>query len=166
MTDVKKALSKMKGWQDLILETNKKLKDLQDPRLKFFAYQKDGTLRYNTGIYYSNEIDKILSDAEDQSERICMACGVEKQNIEQTLCEACLLTLKREELTYFGLEVHPGKGIKESDIKKLPFYEFWKASAVGSTCAIFDGETYVYRHDWENFCKSFIKYGTHRYQGL
>ena len=65
--------------------------------------------------------------------------------------------------TFFGLKVYP-LGIRESDIKKLPFYEFWKASASGSTCALFNSETYIYLHDWERFCYSFILHGTHRYE--
>lgn len=65
--------------------------------------------------------------------------------------------------TYFGLTVFK-EGVKESDIKRLPFYEFWEESARGSTCMKVDNEIYIYLHDWENFCKQFIKYGTHRYQ--
>ena len=70
---------------------------------------------------------------------------------------------KVDKKTYFGLDVY-NAGVKKSDIEKLPFYDFWNDSAVGSTCAIIDDEIYVYLHDWENFCRSFIKHGTHRYQ--
>ena len=66
--------------------------------------------------------------------------------------------------TFFGLNVYT-QGVKLSDIEKLPFAKFFKDSHVGSTMAFIDGETYVYLYDWERFCKSFIQYGRHRYQG-
>ena len=68
-----------------------------------------------------------------------------------------------ENKTFFGLDVYY-HGVKKSDIRKLPFYEFWEVSAVGSTCAVHEEETYVYIHDWENFCYSFILHGKHRFQ--
>lgn len=64
----------------------------------------------------------------------------------------------------FGLEIKDGNLIKESDIKNLPFYEFWLESAKGSTCAIIDGEEYIYLSDWESFANLFIKTGKHRFQ--
>jgi hypothetical protein len=66
--------------------------------------------------------------------------------------------------TYFGLTVYENRAVKESDIKKLPFYEFWKESFRGSTCQEIDGEIFIYLHDWESFCKLFIETGKHRYQ--
>ena len=66
--------------------------------------------------------------------------------------------------TYFGLEIKDGNLIKESDIKNIPFYEFWLESAKGSTCAIIDGEEYIYLSDWESFASLFIKTGKHRFQ--
>lgn len=66
-----------------------------------------------------------------------------------------------ENKTFFGLDVFC-YGVKLNDIQKLPFYDFWNESAMGSTCAIID-EVYVYLHDWENFCYAFISKGTHRY---
>ncbi len=66
--------------------------------------------------------------------------------------------------TYFGLEIKDGNLIKESDIKNLPFYEFWLESAKGSTCAIIDGEEYIYLSDFESFASLFIKTGKHRFQ--
>ena len=66
--------------------------------------------------------------------------------------------------TYFGLEIQEGNLVKQSDIKKLPFYEFWLESAKGSTCAIIDGEEYIYLSDWESFASLFIKTGKHRFQ--
>lgn len=66
-------------------------------------------------------------------------------------------------VSFFGLPVFEGRLIRESDIAKLPFYDFWRESARGSTQPIFDDETYVYLHDWEAFCRLFIKTGKHRY---
>lgn len=73
--------------------------------------------------------------------------------------------MKRVEtgVSFFGLLVFEGKLIRESDIAKLPFYDFWRESARGSTLPIFDDESYVYLHDWEAFCRLFIKTGKHRY---
>ncbi len=68
-----------------------------------------------------------------------------------------------ENKTFFGLTVYR-HGVKRSDIAKLPFYEFWSDSAMGSTEAMIDNESYVYLHDWERFCYSFILHGKHRFQ--
>ena len=69
----------------------------------------------------------------------------------------------KENKTFFGLDVYT-PGVKLSDIERLPFAQFFKDSHVGSTMAFIDGENYIYLHDWERFCKSFIQYGKHRYQ--
>ena len=73
--------------------------------------------------------------------------------------------MKRVEVgvSFFGMPVFEGKLIRESDIAKLPFYDFWRESARGSTQPILDDESYVYLHDWEAFCRLFIKTGRHRY---
>lgn len=45
--------------------------------------------------------------------------------------------------TYFGLEIFSNgycSGVKESDIKKLPFYEFWLKKGLGSTQGVFVDE--------------------------
>jgi len=68
----------------------------------------------------------------------------------------------KEHKTFFGLDVY-APGVKLSDIEKLPFAQFFKDSHVGSTMTFIDGKNYVYLHDWERFCKSFIQYGKHRY---
>jgi len=68
-----------------------------------------------------------------------------------------------EAKTYFGLTVYNDEYVLESDIKKLPFYKFWQESIIGSTMMVLQNNTGVYIHDWEAFCKRFIKYGTHRY---
>lgn len=66
--------------------------------------------------------------------------------------------------TFFGLPVLENKLVRLSDIEALPFAEFWRESAVGSTTLHRDNshETYVYLHDWENFARLFIKTGRHR----
>ncbi|PRM97581.1 hypothetical protein [Aliarcobacter cryaerophilus] len=64
--------------------------------------------------------------------------------------------------TYFGLDIYQDRYIKEADIKKLPFYEFWKESAKGSTYCKIDNEAYIYLIDWESFCHLFIRTGKHR----
>lgn len=69
----------------------------------------------------------------------------------------------KENKTFFGLDVYT-PGVKLRDIEKLPFAQFFKNSHVGSTMAYIDGENYIYLHDWERFCKSFIQHGKHRYQ--
>ena len=56
--------------------------------------------------------------------------------------------------------------VREVDIETLPFYDFWKESAFGSTCMPDEqnpGKSLVYVHDWEAFCKLFIKTGKHRF---
>lgn len=69
-----------------------------------------------------------------------------------------------EEKTYFGLNVYGDneRYILENDIKKLPFYVFWKESARGTTCVMLDEDSGIFLHDWENFCKLFIETGKHR----
>jgi len=64
--------------------------------------------------------------------------------------------------TYFGLDIHR-LGVKVSDIETLPFYDFFVDSHVGSTYMVNDDESYIYLHDWENFCYGFILSGKHRY---
>lgn len=65
--------------------------------------------------------------------------------------------------SFFGLPVLEGKWVAEADIAKLPFYEFWRASARGSACLHKDGQSFIYLHDWEAFCRLFIQTGRHRY---
>lgn len=64
--------------------------------------------------------------------------------------------------TYFGLTIYNENLVKEDDIKKLPFYEFWLESAKGSTYPMIDNEAYIYLYDWESFSRLFIKTGKHR----
>ncbi|SIT02110.1 hypothetical protein [Paracoccus saliphilus] len=66
--------------------------------------------------------------------------------------------------TYFGLPVVRGM-VRQSDIEALPFAEFWRESASGSTVLrdSTTGEQMIYLHDWERFCRLFIATGRHRY---
>ena len=69
------------------------------------------------------------------------------------------------ERTYFGLVVVDGKFVREADIRRLPFADFWAESACGSTMVEDSrtGESFVYLHDWERFSRLFIETGRHRY---
>lgn len=73
----------------------------------------------------------------------------------------------KERTTYFGLKVYNIDNqdyVREEDIKKLPFYNFWKTSATGSTCIADDKlGILIYLYDWEEFSVLFIKTGKHRY---
>lgn len=69
--------------------------------------------------------------------------------------------------TYFGLPVvvvDGNKFVRISDIKKLPFFNFWDASAIGSTLRASGDEKLVCIADWEAFSELFIRTGKHRYQ--
>ncbi len=68
------------------------------------------------------------------------------------------------DVSYFDLDVYElygcGKCIRMEDIKKLPFYDIWFESAMGSTMGI--SEEYgsmVYIHDWVNFSRGYIAHG-------
>lgn len=65
--------------------------------------------------------------------------------------------------TYFGINIFEDDLVKEDDIKKLPFYDFFKESMKGSTYLEKDGINYIYLKDWENFCNLFIETGNHRF---
>ena len=106
-----------------------------------------------------NEITEDLEITEDIKNNTCSFAEV---CLHKPLKEYIIKPLKNK--TYFGLKIHQDNLIKESDIKNLPFYEFWLESAKGSTCAIIDGEEYIYLSDWESFANLFIKTGKHRFQ--
>ncbi len=95
--EIKKASGKMEGWRKIIQKTDEKLNALNDPKLEFFPYQKYGTLRYNTGMYSSDEIEEIIDEAEAKSEHTCIACGGEKDNPESMLCDVCKKIMKQGE---------------------------------------------------------------------
>lgn len=69
------------------------------------------------------------------------------------------------EQTYFGLDIVGEKFVQESDIAKLPFYDFWRDSSRGSA-VLHDPqteETLVYLHDWKAFSQLFIETRRHRH---
>jgi hypothetical protein len=67
--------------------------------------------------------------------------------------------------SFFGIPVHNKKLVAVEDIKKLPFYNFWRESMTGSTILVDQqGNEMIYLHDWERFSKRFIEHGTHRNQ--
>ncbi len=73
----------------------------------------------------------------------------------------------KKQYTYFGLEVVENEsglvGVKQSDIKKLPFFDFWYEKSKCSACAGFgEDDILVYLHDWERFSRFFIKYENKR----
>ena len=65
--------------------------------------------------------------------------------------------------TYFGIEIFENNLVSEDEITKLPFYEFWNESMLGSTYLVKNGKNYIYLIDWESFCRLFIKTGKHRF---
>jgi hypothetical protein len=71
------------------------------------------------------------------------------------------------ETTYFRVPVYFGG--TECDaaggLKKLPFFEFCEASALGSTyMQKEDGRAAIYLHDFEAFSRLFIEPGSYRFQ--
>lgn len=69
------------------------------------------------------------------------------------------------EQTYFGLDIVREKFVRESNIAKLPFYDFWRDSSRGSA-VLHDprtDETLVYLKDWKAFSQLFIETGRHRH---
>ena len=106
-----------------------------------------------------NEITKDLEITEDIKNNMCSFAEV---CLQKPLKEYVIKPTKNR--TYFGLEIHQGNLVKENDIKKLPFYDFWYESAKGSTYAIIDDEEYIYLTDFESFSKLFIETGKNRFQ--
>ena len=106
-----------------------------------------------------NEITKDLEITEDIKNNMCSFAEV---CLQKPLKEYVIKPTKNR--TFFGLEIYQGNLVKENDIKKLPFYDFWYESSKGSTYAIIDDEEYVYLTDFESFSKLFIKTGKHRFQ--
>lgn len=83
-----------------------------------------------------------------------------------------------EQFAYFGIKPVRYKStgfdgsvnyywlVREVDLEPLPFYEFWKENARGSTCFADEqnpGKSLIYLDDWESFCKLFIETGKHRF---
>jgi len=65
--------------------------------------------------------------------------------------------------TYFGIEIFENNLVSEDEIAKLPFYEFWNESMLGSTYLVKNGKNYIYLTDWESFCRLFVETGKHRF---
>ena len=64
--------------------------------------------------------------------------------------------------TYYDLEIYDNgmmTGVLQSDIEKLPFFDYWQKVSLGSTQGIYidpeSGEEHglVYLHDWKKFCR-------------
>ena len=106
-----------------------------------------------------NEITEDLVITDDIKNNVCSFAEV---CLKKPLKEYIIKPTKNR--TFFGLEIYQGNLVKENDIKKLPFYDFWYESSKGSTYAIIDDEEYVYLSDFESFSKLFIKTGKHRFQ--
>ena len=54
--------------------------------------------------------------------------------------------------------------IMEHHIAALPFYPFWRDSSIGSAQSLIDGQATVFLHDWNAFCRLFVRTGKHRGQ--
>ena len=74
------------------------------------------------------------------------------------------------ETTCFGVPVmRPAEQgdspvVMEHHIAELPFYLFWKDSSIGSAQSLIDGQAAVFLHDWNAFCRLFVRTGRHRGQ--
>ena len=54
--------------------------------------------------------------------------------------------------------------VMEYHIAELPFYSFWRDSSIGSAQSLIDGQAAVFLHDWNAFCRRFVRTGKHRGQ--
>jgi len=54
--------------------------------------------------------------------------------------------------------------VMERHIAELPFYLFWRDSSIGSAQSLIDGQAAVFLHDWNAFCRRFVRTGRHRGQ--
>ncbi len=54
--------------------------------------------------------------------------------------------------------------VMERHIAELPFYLFWRDSSIGSAQSLIDGQAAVFLHDWNAFCRRFVRTGKHRGQ--
>lgn len=74
------------------------------------------------------------------------------------------------EIACFGVPVMwpAGQGdcpvVMERHIAELPFYLFWRDSSIGSAQSLIDGQAAVFLHDWNAFCRRFVRTGRHRGQ--
>ena len=83
------------GWYDLIFDTCLKLDKIVNKDFRFVQIkEKYGGLRMYFYGFYSDEVSKIISEAEDKSENICEVCGNVGKNREKngwwkTRCNNC-----------------------------------------------------------------------------
>ena len=74
------------------------------------------------------------------------------------------------ETACFGVPVMQPAGqgdypfVMEYHIAELPFYSFWRDSSIGSAQSLIDGQAAVFLHDWNAFCRRFVRTGKHRGQ--
>lgn len=74
------------------------------------------------------------------------------------------------ETACFGVPVMRSAGrsdcpvVMERHIAELPFYLFWRDSSIGSAQNLIDGQAAVFLHDWNAFCRLFVRTGRHRGQ--
>ena len=54
--------------------------------------------------------------------------------------------------------------VMERHIAELPFYPFWRDSSIGSAQSLIDGQAAIFLHDWNAFCRRFVRTGKHRCQ--
>ena len=54
--------------------------------------------------------------------------------------------------------------VMERHIAELPFYSFWRDSSIGSAQSLIDGQAAIFLHDWNAFCRRFVRTGKHRGQ--
>ena len=54
--------------------------------------------------------------------------------------------------------------VMERHIAELPFYLFWRDSSIGSAQSLIDGQAAVFLHDWNAFCRRFVRTGRYRGQ--
>ena len=101
-----------------------------------------------------HQTDEFTPASGGESFQVCPKCAPEVPVIPD------------QDKTYFGLTIHQGRYVLESEINELPFAAFWRESAVGSTTRCQDGEMLVYLRDWEAFSLLFIRTGKHRFQKL
>lgn len=67
--------------------------------------------------------------------------------------------------SYFGLNVVDGRYVRFSNIEKLPFFDFWSESVLGSAMRTdsLSGAELVHLTDWAAFARLVIETGRHRY---
>ena len=66
----------------------------------------------------------------------------------------------------FGVPVYTIRGkrcVSNEDLKRLPFFDFWEDSALGSAQLVCEGERWIYLNDFEAFARLFIATGKHRF---